>query len=378
MDPVFWLAVGLVVYANLLYPLLMAAIGRRHIPRHMSDPHDWPTVAVIVAAHNEERHIETRIRNLLDADYDARRLHIYIGSDGSTDRTAQLAAPFESERVHVYPFAERRGKASVLNDLVAASSEEILVFTDANTLFDRSALKALVRHFADPAIGAVSGELTLDVSFGGDNRDSTYWNLETMLKKGESTIGGLLGANGAIYAIRNALYRPIPTDTIVDDFTIVMNVSAQRYGVVFEPRALAHEDSPDGMEVEFRRRIRIGAGNYQAFFRYPEYWYRTSWVRRFTYVSHKVLRWFTPHLLVVALLRSFQLMDQPLYHFLFFVQIIGYSLLGSALMLRHRVALPRVVTLPLFIFTLNLAFLIGFLRYLRGNLSGHWYRTERA
>lgn len=378
----FWLAIALVLHTYVLYPLIAVRIGRRgagaSTPLIASE--NAPAVAIVVAAHNEERDIARRIENLLALDYPSDRLHIHIGSDGSSDRTVPIARAHSGDRVHVHAFAYRRGKASVLNDLLAHldSSIDIVVFTDANTSFAPRAMRSLVRHFADTDIGAVSGELKLQPPSTGDSRDGDYWRLETALKMGESRIGGLLGANGGIYAIRRLLYAPLPPDTIVDDFTIVMNVSARGWRTVFDPEAVAYEEAPADIDAEFRRRIRIGAGNYQAFFRYPEYWTRASNVRRFTYISHKVLRWFTPHLLIVALLSSACLLDEPFYRAAFAMQLAGYLMLGSALGLRSRIDLPSALNAPLFVFALNVAFLVGFWRFASSNVSGDWQRTDRA
>jgi len=374
----FWLAIALVGYANIIYPVLMVCIGRFRKTPLPENPVDWPSVGIVVAAHDEEKHIIARIRNLLALDYPGDRLRIYIGSDGSSDRTVELASSVADERLRVFEFADRRGKASVLNDVLAEVPDDVVVFTDANTLFSPDAVKALARHFSDPAVGAVSGELVLAEPSAGDNRDSVYWRMESMLKRGESAKGGLLGANGGIYAIRRELYEPIAADTIVDDFTIVMNVSARGFRTVFDAAAIAYEDTPDGIDVEFRRRVRIGTGNYQAFFRHPQYWRNANWTRRFTYVSHKVLRWFTPHLLLVALVATIFLSDVPLYRTLLFAQLAGYALLSLGLAIRSHVRLPRLATIPVFVFAVNLAFLLGFWRYLRGSYSGLWLRTERA
>lgn len=374
----FWAAVGLVGYSYLVYPLVMTIIVRASSAAPSPTATGLPSVAVVVAAHNEERHIDARIRNLLELDYDPQRLRVYVGSDGSSDRTVAVANLYASSTVRVFAFTPRRGKASVLNDLVAAATEDIVVFTDANTLFDASAVRALVRHFGDSRVGAVSGELRLRKPRAGDNQDSSYWRIETILKRGESLIGGLLGANGGIYAIRRELYRALPGDTIVDDFTIVMNISALGHRTAFEPAALAFEDVPEGIPVEFRRRIRIGIGNYQAFFRYPEYWLRATWQRRFTYFSHKVLRWFAPHLLIVALASSWLLAADPFYAWLLKAQLFGYALLGLGLLTRERIAFPPLISAPLFVFALNVAFMVAFWRYLRGNVSAQWHRTERA
>ena len=377
VEVLFWLAIGLLVYSYVLYPLSVSGFGRLArvpAPPEPAPGAPRPTVAVVVAACNEERYIEARLRNLLALDYPDDRLAIYVGSDGSTDATVARAARVASARVHVFAFGERRGKASVLNDLLAEVREDVVVFTDANTEFRADAVRVLARHFADPAVGAVSGELRLRGAGAADRQETSYWRLETALKRGESRLGGLLGANGAIYAIRRALYRPLPPDTLVDDFTVVMNVAAQGRRTLFEPAALAFEEVPSGVDATFDRRVRIGIGNYQAFFRHPQYWARGRWIRRFTYVSHKVLRWFSPQLLIVALLASasLALARRPLYATLFDLQIWGYTLLSAGMLLGRRGWLPGVARTPVFVFTLNLAFLVAFCRYVTGGFSPHW------
>lgn len=376
VEILFWLAVTLLAYTYLVYPLAVGAFGRFSRapapPPALPSGAALPTVAVVIAACNEERHIEARVRNLLALDYPADRLAIYVGSDGSTDDTVARAARHASTRIRVFAFPERRGKASVLNELLGEVREEIVVFTDANTEFRADAVRILVRNFADPTVGAVSGQLRLQAAGAGDRPETSYWRLETALKRGESRLGGLLGANGAIYAIRRELYRALPPDTIVDDFTVVMNVAVQGPQAIFEPGALAFEEVPPGVDAAFHRRVRIGIGNYQAFFRHPQYWSRGRWNRRFTYVSHKVLRWFSPHLLIAALVASLALAGRPLYATLFDLQIWGYTLLSVGLVLRRHGWLPPVARIPVFLFALNLAFLVAFWRYVTGGFSSQW------
>jgi cellulose synthase/poly-beta-1,6-N-acetylglucosamine synthase-like glycosyltransferase len=152
-------------------------------------------------------------------------------------------------------------------------------------------------------VGAVCGELNLFATTGA-NVDSTYWRMERSLKKAEARLGGLLGANGAIYAIRRELWKPLPADTICEDFVVAMGVAAQGLRVAYAEAALAHEETPEDIHDEYGRRVRIGIGNYQALFEHPEFLMRTGIATRFTYVSHKVLRWIAPHLVIVAMLAS--------------------------------------------------------------------------
>lgn len=381
---------GAVVYSYALYPGLLVAVaalaqGIRDIryvlgKRERRNPGGGvlPAVAVVISAYNEERHIRARIDNLLALDYPRELLHVYVGSDGSHDRTGEILAAFEQATVHAHVFAENRGKASVLNDLVARTHEPILLFSDANTFFARDAVRRLVAHFRTPDVGAVSGELRL-LRSNGDNQDSLYWRVEQVLKFFEARIGGLLGANGAIYAIRREFWIPLKTDTICDDFCVAMSVAAAGKRLVYEPAAWAEEDTPDAISEEFHRRVRIGIGNFQALFRHPEYLFCTSVATRFAYVSHKVLRWIAPHLMIVALFASLILASQSrLWLLLASLQIVAYA--GAALLYAASlggVRLPSLLRIPTFLFALNLAFLLASWRYASGNYRGSWKRTRR-
>lgn len=378
---IFWGAIALIGYSYLLYPALLGLLARfaraRREPATEPGMIEPPAVACIIAAYNEQWHIEARIENLLKQTYRQDKLRIYVGCDGSKDRTAELIEAYHDDRVSAFAFEHNRGKASVLNDLVAAAEAPILVFTDANTLFHADAIERLVGRFADPRVGVVCGELKLLAS-KGNNQDNLYWRVEQFLKRSEAEIGGLLGANGAIYALRRELYQPLAADTITDDFCIAMTAAADGWKLVYEPSAIAVEDTPHEITEEYRRRVRIGVGNYQALFRHPEYMLRTNWATRFSYASHKVLRWLTPHLMVAALISSAVLaLSSTLYLALFCLQLLGYGF-GAHLLLRRRVKpMPGLAAAFAFFLALNWAFLVAFVRFLTGRYGGSWRSTAR-
>jgi cellulose synthase/poly-beta-1,6-N-acetylglucosamine synthase-like glycosyltransferase len=379
---IFWVGLGLVVYSYLLYPVvipILALLSRWHRADHgaVAVPCDDRTpVAIVVSAYNEERHIAGLVSNLRALDYPA-PVTLYLGSDGSSDRTAAILQEHAGPRVRVFPFERNRGKASVLNDLVAAVTEPIVAFTDANTRWEPDALQWLLRHLQRPDVGVVCGELSLRPISGGDNVDSAYWRIERMLKESESAIGGLLGANGGIYALRRQCFVPIASDTIVDDFCIAMTAGASGWKLVYERRAQAVEDVPLQIRDEFKRRVRIGIGNFQAFFRHPEYLFRTSWATRFCYLSHKVLRWFTPHLLLLSLFACAMLAAHPLYAVLLALQLFGYTACLLTYLMSARYDVPRVLRVPVFLAAMNAAFAVAFYRYVTGQYSGSWKRTAR-
>jgi cellulose synthase/poly-beta-1,6-N-acetylglucosamine synthase-like glycosyltransferase len=376
---------GLIIYSYAIYPvvlgLLARAAARPSTPAPMPDA-DLPHVDVVIAAHNEQVHIVERIRNLFALDYPADRLHIHIGSDGSTDQTATLIGSIQDPRLHGWCFTENRGKSAVLNDLVGRGSSAVVAFSDANTFYAPDALRRMVEALRDPAVGAACGELNL-LDAEGANPDSLYWRIEQYLKEGEARIGALLGANGAIYAVRRECWKNIPDDTICDDFTIAMNVSVGGRKVAYVPSAKATEDTPPDMADEYIRRRRIGIGNYQALFRHPEYLLRTGPATAFSYLSHKVLRWMTPHLFLLAVLVSLPFMWTSL----LWCTLVGLAVAGVATgalvyALSHRYPqlirrLPGIVRMSALFYALNAAFVSGFVRYATGNYSRSWRRTAR-
>lgn len=303
--------------------------------------------SIIIAAYNEEEVIRERLDNLASIDL-PEGTEILVGCDGCDDQTAKIAGAWSAEncshrdtqgteegagdlgsrrsqvgcqrsegnglRVQnqrpsasisgsfsVFDFPERRGKPSVLKDLVAAATGDILILSDANTMFAKDAIRRLLAPFADPKIGGVCGRLVF-VEGQSTTKENLYWRLETWLKIKESQIDSCLGANGAIYAIRHELFWSfLPSTTIVDDFVIGMKVREAGKRLVYVSEAVAREDMPKDVQAEWHRRIRIGAGGYQAISLCkaclaPRYGFFAL-----AFWSHKVLRWFTPHLMILAL-----------------------------------------------------------------------------
>ena len=270
-----------------------------------------PNVTVIIAAYNEDSCIRARVENLLSLDYPQDKLTIRIGSDGSSDNTPQILESINAENFHAHIFEKNRGKMSVLNDLVASATDEILVMSDANTHFNPDAINVLVKHFQNESIGVVCGELNLVDAESGINQDGIYWRYEQVLKFHEAQLGALLGANGAIYAIRKSLYIPLPANTIVDDFQIVMNVSKQKFKTIYDPSAIAIEEVAPNLAEEEGRRVRIGLGNYQAFFKMRWALNPLLGWRFVAYLSHKVCRWFVPHFMIIAFISNIVYSQRP-------------------------------------------------------------------
>lgn len=387
----FWLGIGLIVYSYFIYPLILVVasgvkqmmLDTRYLwqrfQRRAQVNHELPNVSIIIAAYNEEDCIAERIENLLALDYPKEKLMIHIGSDGSSDNTANILRKYQDvEQLTLHIFEHNRGKMSVLNDLIAQSEHELLVLSDANTNFQLDAIKKLVRHFQNDSVGAVCGELALLDAETGDNKDGVYWRYEQVLKFHESRMGALLGANGAIYAMRKSLFKPLPANTIVDDYQIVMNIAKQGYRLVYDPEAAASETVAPDLKAEEGRRIRIGLGNYQALFTMP--WALNPFLgwRFIAYFSHKVCRWFVPHFMLVVFASNVFLLEQPIYMALFIGQLCFYlfAVYGIYQQKRQR-RVSSVVALVAFFVSMNVALFRGFIRYFSTNVQGSWQRTTR-
>jgi cellulose synthase/poly-beta-1,6-N-acetylglucosamine synthase-like glycosyltransferase len=386
----FWLSCACILYTYAGYPLLLIVVSAAHQlrsdwrqvsngkTRRVAAPGRLPRVAVLVAAFNEEQHIAERVRNILTQDYPADLLSIFVGSDASSDRTVEILRAFDTPRLSFVDFAQRRGKPSVINDLAAMASQDILVFTDANTFFQPDTVHKLVRHFDRPEVGCVCGELRL-VRGGasGDNQDHIYWRYERLLKFFESRIGALLGANGGVYALRRSDYAPIPAATIVDDFWISMEVVEAGRLCLYDPEAVATETTPQRIGDEFRRRVRIGMGNYQALKRFAGLLDPRRGALAFTFLSHKCLRWLAPHFMLLAFACNLLLAGHAAYATLLAVQIAFYASAWVGWWLSRSGAAPRLLRLPLFFVSMNLGLLIGSWRFTTGGLSGVWARSAR-
>jgi cellulose synthase/poly-beta-1,6-N-acetylglucosamine synthase-like glycosyltransferase len=365
------------LYAGLVW-VLSCVFGRRETPPALDDPH-LPTVSLLIACHNEESVIRQRLLNALELDYPRDKLEIVIGSDGSSDYTADIVRSFEDRGVELLDYAQRRGKSAVLNASMDKLHGQIVVLSDANTFTDPAAVRNLVRWFADQSIGAVCGRLVLTDPATGGNVDSLYWRYETFLKKCESRLGALLGSNGAIYAIRRKLYVPIPQDTIVDDFVIPL-LSRLRHGgrIIYDAQATAHEETAPDVVGEFRRRCRIGAGGFQAI---GMLWKLLNPLRGWValaFFSHKILRWLCPFSLIGLALLNILLLGRPIYRDIFCAQAAFYVICLIGWVAPGRSVPVRLLRVGAMFVAMNAALLVGFWRWLSDTQRGAWQRTARS
>lgn len=378
----FWSCLLLLLYSYVVYPLLLLCFvrlfGATRTPAPVPDSM-LPSVSLLIAAHNEESVIEERLRNAVALDYPDDKLEILVASDGSRDLTADIVRRFGSPKVRLLDYPQNRGKAAVLNTSITECRGEIVVLSDANTQTDADAIRQLVRWFADPKVGVVCGKLVLTDPRTGRNVDSLYWKYETVLKNCEGKLGGLLGANGAIYAIRRGLFPQLPTNTIVDDLVLPLLAKLQSgCRLVYDRDAVAREETAPNIGLEFRRRSRIGAGGFQSI---GYLWRllnpRCGWVC-FTFASHKILRWLGPFFMIGMLISNVLLWQSPFYFDVLLAQVAFYGMAVVAAYLPARSKPLKLLRLTTMFTLMNLALFVGFWRWLRGRQKGTWERTTRA
>jgi poly-beta-1,6-N-acetyl-D-glucosamine synthase len=375
MKVVFWLSVALIVYTYVGYPAWLWAISRRHALM-VQRASICPSVSIVIAVHNEAQWLSAKLRNLAELDYPSGQLEIIVVSDGSTDETNQILANEANESLRLLTSPRAEGKASALNQGIRIAHGEIVVFTDARQIIDPQALRHLVSNFADPTVGAVTGEL-----FIGARGDSgaplegvgLYWRIEKEIRKWEAATGSVVGATGALYAVRRRLLVPLPVGTILDDVYTPLEVVHQGCRVVFEPQARAWDPLQVTPKLEFQRKIRTLTGNYQLLQLMPWLLSRANPLR-FRFASHKLLRLIVPFLLAGVLVSSL-LLKGNFYRFAVVLQLVFYGL-GLIVLLRPRIgSLLRPANFAFAFLLLNTAAVVAFANFVLGRKEV-WVRSR--
>lgn len=378
----FWLALAVVLYTYVGYALvvgLWARIVRRKVPASMADFE--PEVTLVVPAYNEADILAAKVRNCLALDYPTEKLRLMFVTDGSTDESGEVLAAFPSVQ-HLHS-PERAGKSMAENRAIRYVTTPYVIFTDCNTMLNPEAVRYLVRHYAHPTVGAVSGEKRVlsDGSTSGAG-EGMYWKYESFLKRCDSTIYSLMGAAGELVSFRTSLFKPLEADTILDDFVQSMRIVDAGYQVVYEPEAYAMEPPSFSLGEEMKRKVRICAGGWQAMsrmlsllnpFRQP--------VVAFLYFSHRVLRWTLTPALLAALLplnTVLALNYGGFYTVLLVLQglFYGAAALGWWRAAQGKPAGPLLV--PLYFTMMNVAVFQGAGRFFRNSQPAAWAKAQRA
>ena len=384
LQVIFWISFLLIVYTYLLFPVVLSLLaGKKQLPSTGFRKEDLPSVSVLIAAYNEEEVLESKINSVLEGGYPLDRLEILVGSDASTDGTGPLLEKLAASDSRIRPllFGQRTGKPGVINRLVEMAEGEMLVITDANVLLDRDTLTEMVSPFSNQQTGLVDSRMinTHLRSDGISRQERFYISREVRIKHHESVIwGAMMGPFGGCYAVRKGLYRPVPGHFLVDDFYINMSVLQQGYRCINRMEAKVYEDVSNDLWEEFRRKKRISAGNFQNLALFGNMLLKGPPGVPFCFLSHKVIRWLVPFLVLITLVTSLWLgTTRELYRILAVLQVLVLVIPLIDLFLRKI----KIHALPLRFIShfvwMNLALLAGFVRFLGGIKSNVWQPTRR-
>ncbi len=374
----FFTSVGLIAFAYFGYPLLLAIIAWL-APKPVRRAPFTPRVTIVVVGYNEEAAIAAKVRSCLAQHYPRECLRVLIVSDGSTDAMPVVVRDCGDTRVQLLAFEQRRGKAACLNDALAASQDEFVVLSDARQPLDADAVAFLMENFADDAVGAVSGELRFrtEGATGFAEGIDAYWRYEKFIRQKESDIGSAVGVSGALYALRRALWQPIPPQTILDDVMIPMNVAMQDRRVVFDARAVAWDRPSHSAARERVRKVRTLAGNFQLIALRPDFLLpgrNPLFVQLF---CHKLLRLIVPLAMALALAANAMLATQgAFWAFVLAAQLGCYGIALAGLVVPSLCRWLPVRLLATFL-ALNAFVVLGFASF-AFDREAHLWRTNRG
>ena len=372
---IFWLSVAALFYTYAGYPLLVllvSSLRSRTVTRAVNEPR----VSVIITAYNEERDLRGKLANTLALEYPSSKLEVIVASDCSTDRTDQIALEFASRGVRLHRQTERLGKTAAQNAAVELASGEVILFSDATTLYQSDILRVMMPDFADPSVGCVAGRLVYldpaDSAVGHGAR--SYWSYETFLKKHESRAGSLIGASGCLYAVRRDAYVPMYHEAC-SDFLIATKMVEQGLRTVFEPSAVCTEETNRRVGKEMRMRVRVITQTFTDLWRHRAM--MNPWRSGFYAVqlfSHKVLRYFVPVFLIAMFCSSAIMASHSrFYEAALAAQLVFYALaVGGWILERAGARRVRLLVLPQYFVLTNVASVIACFKFLSGERYSLW------
>lgn len=390
---IFWISLFIVFYTYLGYGILLYILVRikecfrKTVVAPMPADNSLPDLTLFIAAYNEEAVVDEKMRNSLELDYPAEKLHIFWVTDGSNDRTNELLAKWPQATVIYQP--ERQGKTAALNRGMLFVKTPLVVFTDANTHINREALREIVHAFANPKVGCVAGEKRIAVQVkdnAASGGEGIYWKYESTLKKLDSRLYSAAGAAGELFAIRSELFEEMATDTLLDDFILSLRIVMRGYTIAYCADAYATESGSADMREEEKRKVRIAAGGLQSIWRLRPLFNPFRYgIFSFQYVSHRVLRWsLTPILLFLLLPLNTILIfttDSPLFYAVIWLLQALFYLMGSwGYYLSTKHIKNKILFIPYYFLFMNVNVIrgINYLRKRKGNASGAWEKARRA
>lgn len=381
MEIFFWFLIFLIAYSYFGYLLLLVVLGWFR-SETVETAEIIPSVSLLITAYNEEKVIKQKIENSLALNYPHDKLEIIIASDGSTDKTNDIVAEYTDKGIRLSHSIKRRGKTAAQNDAVLRSSGEVIVFSDANAMYARDAIKKLVRNFDERKVGCVCGELKYtnsseSVAGKGEN---LYWKYEKFLKRKESLVSSLLGVTGSIYAVRRALYVHLNQDIGgVSDFVEPLEIVRKGYKVVYESDAISFEEPSINMKMEFKRKVRIVAESIRGLFSEKELLNPIKYgIFSIQLISHKLLRWTVPIFLIGLFVSNLFLWDNGnVYRSLLIFQIVFYLSALVAWVFELIGSQIKLFYIPYYFCMVNSAALIGWFKYFTGQKEIIWETARK-
>lgn len=384
----FWLSVFAIFHSYVLFPIILQILAKNKKTNQNvfseKDIINLPHVSILMALFNEEEVIEEKLNSILKTSYPNNKIEILIGSDNSTDKTNEIVEQYsiKNSNINFTVFSSRQGKPKIINQLQKKAKGTVLIITDANVIFSENTVFQMLKHFKNENIGLVDTQMIHkkeSISKSGISvQESSYINREVGIKQNESIIWGtMMGPFGGCYSIRNSLYKDVPSNYLVDDFYINMNVFVQSKNAINSKEAIVYEDVSNNLKDEFRRKIRIATGNFQNLSTFSKLLFSKKKGLAFSFFSHKVLRWLGPFFLLIALYSNLMLINSSLYQIILILFLVTFLLPLIDTLLKKQninISILRFIT---HFYTMNLALLIGFFKFLSGVKSGIWQPTKR-
>lgn len=378
----FFFSAWLIIHTYLFYPMFVILVfkkQKKQISVYLQSD-ELPSVTLLIAAYNEEVIIEQKLQSVITTNYPLHKIHIVVGSDASTDATNQLVLNFKNKfnNIELVHFKGRTGKINIINHLQTLVKTEVFILSDANVLFTPTTLFELIKQFKDDKVGLVAANIIKQspVTKGIIAQEISYLNIENKIKLAESNAWqAIMGAEGGCFAICSNVFKPVPANFIVDDFFLTLKVIQQNKCTLFNQNAICYEDVLDDKQAEFRRKVRISAGNFQNLNYYKTMLFPFWKGVAFAFLSHKVLRWLTPFFLIISLVSSFLLsLHSILFLCLFFCQLIGVCLpfIDKLIFIKFK-----PINFVSHFYLMNFALLKGFINYTKGVKSNVWQPVKR-
>lgn len=386
LEIIFWTSLFILFYSYVGYGILLFFLVKVkrmiHGQTELPQPESWPEVTHLIAAYNESDFIERKAENSLSLDYPEGKMKVVMVTDGSSDDTPDKIKTFPE--ISLFHQPERKGKIAAVHRTMAFVKTPIVVFSDANTLLNKDAIKNMVRHFEKETVGVVAGEkrvLTEEKDTASAAGESMYWKYESKLKQWDGEWYSVMGAAGELFAIRRDLYQPVEADSIIEDFIMTMTIAKGGKVIAYEPDAYAMEYASASVGEEMKRKVRISAGAFQAMARLKDLFNVLKHGKlSFQFISHRALRWTLAPLgliLLFLLAPILAVLEGGVYPWLAAGQLVFYLMGIAGWWLEQKALRIKALFIPFYFLMMNLSVVQGFIRYRKGKQSVLWERAER-